>query len=88
MAVTAVDLEQLAGLALVEASRWPARSPQRRAASHLYVSATIPPARSLAAVKRAVLSYGTGQVQDDALALLNQLTNSVGQSPTEQEQSA
>ena len=78
----------VAALALAEVLAAAPRTPERRAAAHLYVSATIPPARSLSAVKRAVLSYGAEHVQQDALALLDQLCNAVAQFPTEQEQPA
>lgn len=64
----------VAALALAEVLAARPRTPQRRAAAHLYVAATVPPATSLAAVKRAVLSYGAEHVQQGALALLGRLT--------------
>lgn len=67
-----VDLEQLAELAFAEAQRHPARSAPRRAAGHLWIALTIPPARSLDAAKSAIASFGTPQNQADALALMHQ----------------
>jgi hypothetical protein len=40
--IVAVDLEQLAELAFAGAGRHPARSPERRAAGHLWIALTIP----------------------------------------------
>jgi hypothetical protein len=73
VALAAVDLEQLAGLARLEAGHHPARSPERRAASHLYFAMTEPPARSAAALRRAVESFGTPATQAAALELLHRL---------------
>jgi hypothetical protein len=75
-------VEQLAAAALAIAESHPPRSAHRRAASHLWVAATVPPAKSIAAVRRAVLSFGDGSTQRDALELLGQLLDAVEQSTT------
>lgn len=69
--VSAAQLEQLADLAFDEAQRHPSRSPGRRAASHLWISCTIPPARSADAVQRALRSFGEPSVQQAAAELLH-----------------
>lgn len=69
----AVDVELVAKLAFAEAELHPPRSAERRAASHLWVSCTVPPARSVAAAKRAIASFGDERTQADASALLHQL---------------
>lgn len=71
--IVAVDLERLAELAFAEGQRHPARSAPRRAAGHLWIALTIPPAKSVDAAKAAIASFGTPQNQADALALLHQL---------------
>lgn len=73
--IVAVDLEQLADAAFDEAQRHPSCSPGRRAASHLWISCTIPPAKSVAAVERAIASFGAEHVQADAMALLRRLAS-------------
>ena len=77
--IVAADVEQLAKIAFAIADAEPARSPERRAASHLWISSTIPPARSLAAVRRAAESYGTPTTQADALKLLDKITTQENQ---------
>lgn len=72
--IVSVDVDRLAALAFAEAERHPAGSRERRAASHLYFSLTVPAARSLAAAHRAVESYGTPITQAAALALLDKIT--------------
>jgi hypothetical protein len=69
--MTAIDLGRLAGLAFAEAGLHPPRSPGRRAASHLAIALTIPPAKTIAAARRAVESYGAEATQRAALALLD-----------------
>jgi hypothetical protein len=68
--IVAVDLEQLAELARLEAERHPARTPERRAAAALWVSLittkTVDSARS-------ALVFAPLEVQADALRLLGQL---------------
>lgn len=89
VSLSADALEQLAEAARLEAEFHPARSPERRAASHLYFAMTEPSARSIAAVKRAVESFGTPATQGAALELLDRLTPDVpaatagGAAPTE-----
>lgn len=73
----AVDLEQLADAAFDEAQRHPPRSPGRRAASHLWVALTVPPGRSLAAVRNAIASFGTDATQAAALELLDSLSKTL-----------
>jgi hypothetical protein len=79
--IVSVDVDQIAAAARLEAERHPARSPERRAAAHLFVALSIPPARSLAAARRAVLSFGDETTQSDALELLGRLAREMA--PTE-----
>ena len=71
--IVAVDLEQLAELAFAEVQRHPARSADRRAAGHLWIALTIPPAGSLDAARRAIASFGPPHNQAAALELLHRL---------------
>lgn len=71
--MTAADVEHLAQLAYAEVLASKPRTPQRRAAVCLYVAATVPPARSVAAARRAVESFGSPATQRAALALLAEL---------------
>lgn len=71
--ILAVDVEQLAALAYAEAERHPARSRERRAASHLWVSLTVPPAKSIGSARNAVVTFGDQRTQADALDLLGRL---------------
>jgi hypothetical protein len=71
--IVAVNVDQLAALALAEAERHPARSHERRAASHLWVSLTVPPAKSVASARNAVASFGDERTQAAALDLLHRL---------------
>lgn len=80
MTTIPVDLAQLADAAFDEAQRWPSRSPQRRAASHLWCSMTLPPAKTVAAVKRAVASFGDDHVQAGAVELLHHLAEQLNSS--------
>jgi hypothetical protein len=68
--VTPADV---ADLAFAEVLANKPRTAQRRAAVCLYYAATVPPARSLAAVRSAVGTFGTDAVQRAALELLDQL---------------
>ena len=71
--IIAVHLEQLAELAFAEAELHPPRSSARRAASHLWVALTVPPAKSIASARNAVASFGDGRTQAAALELLHRL---------------
>lgn len=88
-----VDLGQLDELARAEAERHPARSPERRAASHLWVALTVPAAKSLASARTAIASFGDESTQADALALLHRLAAqtsaaTAADAPTERRQPA
>lgn len=69
----AVDVGRLAELAFTEAEKQPARSPERRAASHLWVALTVPPARTLDGARTAIASFGDDTTRADALALMYRL---------------
>lgn len=71
--MTSADVERLAELAYAAAESEPARSAKRRAAAHLYVSLTIPPARFLSSARRAIASFGAPATQAAALELLTRL---------------
>ena len=71
--IVAVDVGQLADLALAEAERHPARSHERRAASHLWVALTVPSAKSIVSARNAIASFGDERTQAAALQLLHQL---------------
>jgi hypothetical protein len=71
--IAAADLGQLAKLAKVEAQRHEPRTPERRAASHLFVSLTVPTAKSAASARTAIASFGADHVQAEANALLHRL---------------
>lgn len=71
--IVAVDLERVADLALAEADRHPPRSPERRAASHLWISLTVPPAKSIAGARNAIATFGDEHTQAAALELLHRL---------------
>lgn len=74
----AADLEQAAAAAFAEAARFVARSPERRAAGHLWIALTIPltipPAKTLAGARAAIASFGTPDSQAAALELLDKIT--------------
>lgn len=65
------DVDQVAELARLEAERHPARSPERRAAAHLWVSAIT--STSADGMRRAIGSFGAPDVQAAALDLLGRL---------------
>ena len=71
MPATPADVAELA-YAEVMASK--PRTPERRAAVCLYISASVPPAKSLQAVRNAIGTFGADTVQADALELLDRLT--------------
>lgn len=73
-----VDPGRLADLAQAEAERHPARTPERRAASHLWVALTVPPARTLTAARTAIASFGDTTTQAAALELLHRLATTEG----------
>ena len=68
--ITPADVAELA-YAEVLAAR--PRTAQQRAAVCLYVAATVPPAKSLQAVRNAIGTFSTDAVQAAALELLRQL---------------
>lgn len=70
--VITVDAEQLAAAVFAEAERHQPRTPQRRAAAHLW-SALITSA-SISAARNAVKTFGGKPAQDAALELLARLT--------------
>jgi hypothetical protein len=63
----------LAEHAAAEVRRHPPRSPQRRAACHLWAACILPGGKTQAAIRRAVESFGTSQAQADALDLLSKI---------------
>jgi hypothetical protein len=77
--IVAVDLAQLADAAFNEAQRHPPRSPARRAASHLWISLTLPPAKSIASARSAIASFGSETTQAGALELLHRLAKVVSE---------
>jgi hypothetical protein len=81
--IVAVDLEQLADAAFAEAERWPPRSPERRAASHLAIALTVPPAKTVAGARTAIATFGDERTQTQALNLLGRLAAQL--TTTEQE---
>lgn len=69
----AVDIPRLAELAFAQVLAAEPRTPERRAAVCLYYAATVPPAKSLRAIKNAIGTFGEDEAQADALSLLDQL---------------
>lgn len=69
--IVAVDAEQLAAEVFAEAQRHPARSPERRAAAHLWASLITSP--TIDAARRAIRTFGSEQTQRDALEVLGRL---------------
>lgn len=76
-----VDLAAVTEQVRTEAERHPARSAERRAASHLLYSLTEPPAKSLDAAKRAIESFGTAATRQAATELLHRLTATAATAP-------
>lgn len=81
--IVAVDLAQVAELAFAEAERHPARTAERRAAGHLAISLTVPPAKSIAGARTAIASFGNERTQADALDLLHRLATTLTTTPKE-----
>lgn len=79
--IAAADVGQLAALALAEAESCELRTPERRAAAHLWVALTVPPAGSLDAARRAIASFGSDRTQSGALDLLGRLAAELAASP-------
>jgi hypothetical protein len=70
--IITVDAEQLAATVFAEAERHPARSPERRAAAHLWVSLIT--SAGISAARNAVKTFGEPEAQAAALELLGRLT--------------
>lgn len=71
--IVSADVDQLAEGARLEAERHKPRTPERRAAAHLWVALTVPPAKSADAAQRAIGSFGDERTQADATRLLHRL---------------
>lgn len=69
--IVSVDADELAAAVMAEAQRHPARSPERRAASHLWAALITSP--SIAAARRAIATFGDETTQSDAAELLGRL---------------
>jgi hypothetical protein len=63
----------VAELAYAEVLATTPRTPERRAAVCLYTAATVPPAKSVQAIRNAIATFGADTVQQAALELLEQL---------------
>lgn len=50
------------------------RTPARRAAVCLYIAATVPPAKTIGAIRNAITTFGTEATQAAARALLDRIT--------------
>lgn len=85
--MTSADVAALASLAQAEAQRHEPRTPERRAAAHLWVSLVVPRAKSVASARSAVATFGEPVVQAAALELLHRLAVQIA-AQTEQEQPA
>lgn len=71
--MTAIEPAGVAELAYAEVLASSPRTPERRAAVCLYVAATVPPAKSVQAIRNAIATFGTDAVQAAALELLDEL---------------
>ena len=69
--IVSVDAELLTAAVLAEGQRHPARSPQRRAASHVW--ACLVTSTSITAARTAITSFGDDETQAAAAALLHRL---------------
>lgn len=69
--IVTVDGGQLADLARAEAQRHPARTPERRAAAHLW--ACLITTTTIGGARHAVRGFGDDRTQSGALALLGRL---------------
>jgi hypothetical protein len=85
--IVTVDLDQLAELAGLEAESHPPRTPGRRAAAHLFVALTVPPAKSIASARNAIATFGDERTQSASLDLLYRLAASVPSNPPERQAS-
>ena len=74
------DVRQIADLAYAQVIASRPRTPGRRAAVCLYVAATVPPAKSVDAIRDAIGTFGADATRRDALGLLDKIT-----APAEQE---
>jgi hypothetical protein len=66
--IVSVDAEQLAAEVFAEAARFAARTPERRAACHLWSALITSP--TVDAARRAIATFGDERTQSDAAALL------------------
>lgn len=64
-------VDQLAAVVFAEAEQHPARTPERRAASHLWAALITSP--TIAAAGRAVATFGDEETQHAAAGLLGRL---------------
>ena len=69
--IVSVDAEQLADAVLAEGQRHAPRTPQRRAAAHLWSALVTSP--SIAAARNAIGTFGDDDTQAAAAALLGRL---------------
>jgi len=78
-----IDPAALAELAFAEVLAAGPRTPERRAAVALYVAATVPPTKSVQAIRTALTTFGTDAAQKAALELLGRLTQLAEQAEQE-----
>lgn len=71
--IIAADIAQLAYAEVIASTP---RTGRRRAAVCLYVACTVPPARSVQAIRNAIGTFATDATQRAALELLGRLTAS------------
>jgi hypothetical protein len=69
--IISVDAEQLAAAVLAEAEQHPARTPERRAACHLWSALITSP--TVDAARKAIATFGEPETQADAEQLLGRL---------------
>lgn len=72
-----VDVAALTAAARAETERHAPRTPERRTASHLWVACITASSPDLAAVRRAVKSFGAHETQAAATELLHRLAEQV-----------
>lgn len=65
--------EEIAELVYAEVLTTRPRTPARRAAVCLYISATVPPAKSVQAIRNAIGTFAADAVQRAAIDLLEQM---------------
>jgi hypothetical protein len=63
----------VAELAFAEVLASTPRTPERRAAVCLYTAATVPPAKTVKAIRTAIATFGADATQQAALELLDRL---------------